>query len=69
MLFHTTTESISLHLFDDKLHTLFKFYKDQNPAVEQSELSDYYVMEFLLTIQASVYYNSRKNIVDIRETV
>ena len=72
VLFHTTTESISLHLFDDKLRTLFKLYKDQNTAIEHStfeELSDDDVLQFLLTVQATVYYNSRKNIVDIRKTV
>ena len=53
-------------LFDDKLKQLYEIYQEQTSTPNNLEtLDDDDIMEFLLTIEAKVFYNGKKNVISI----
>ena len=60
-------EAISLLLFDDKLKQLVQIYEQQNnmQAINCSTLDDDTWMEILLTVNAKVFFNQKRNVVSV----
>jgi hypothetical protein len=59
-------EAISLLLFDDKLKQLVQIYEQQNSmetVINCSTLDDDTWMEILLTVNAKVFFNQKRNVV------
>ena len=58
--------SITLLLFDDKLQ-LFEIFKEDSttPDLDFNSIDDDMLIEVLLTVDANVFYNSKRNVVSI----
>ena len=55
-------------LFDDKLKQLYEIYQEQTNTPNNLEtLDDDDIMEFLLTVEAKVFYNGKKNVISIQK--
>ena len=60
--------SSSLMLCDDKLKQLYLIYQEQTNTENSFEsLDEDDIMEFLLTVEAKVFYNGKKNVVSIQK--
>lgn len=60
-------EAVSLLLFDDKLKQLVQIYEQQNnvESVNCTTLDDDTWMEILLTVNARIYFNQKRNVVSV----
>ena len=68
VMFAKADSTVSLHLFDDKLKQLHNIYQHQTNKDETFEsVDDDAIMEFLLTVQASVFYNGKKDVLSVTE--
>ena len=66
VMFGKADSTVSLLLFDDKLKQLHNIYKRQTNIEETLDnLDDDTLMEFLLTVEASVFYNAKKNVLSV----
>lgn len=59
--------STTLLLFDDKLQQLFEIFKGDSttPDLDFNSIDDDMLIEVLLTVDANVFYNSKRNVVSI----
>jgi hypothetical protein len=67
-MFLKAGNTISLLLFEDKLKQLYHIYTSQvvGGSTESFEsLDDDSIIEFLLTVEATVSYNTKKNVVSV----
>ncbi|XP_028417728.1 uncharacterized protein LOC114542249 isoform X2 [Dendronephthya gigantea] len=68
VLFQDGTSTTTLLLFDDKLQQLFNIYKEQNTCDSEFEgIDDDFLMEILLTVEAKVLFNNKRNVVSIEK--
>ena len=68
VMFGKADSTVSLLLFDDKLKQQHNIYKRQTNTEETFDnLDDDTLMEFLLTVEASVFYNAKKNVLSVSE--
>lgn len=66
VIFSKGGSTISLLLFDDKLRKLHQLYNQQNNLEQEfTSLNDDGLVELVLTVQATVFYNAMKNVVAI----
>ena len=65
ILFSKPGEEINLTLFEDKLMDLYRFFKPDGASTDLSLLSDDDVMEFLLSVEAKIFYNNKKTVVSV----
>ncbi|CAB4029888.1 Hypothetical predicted protein [Paramuricea clavata] len=68
VMFLKAGNTISLLLFEDKLKQLYHIYTSQvaGGSTESFEsLDDDSIIEFLLTVEATVCYNTKKNVVSV----
>ena len=68
VLFKNEGKLENLMLFDDKLKQLYEIYQEQTNTPNNLEtLDDDDIMEFLLTVEAKVFYNGKKNVISIQK--
>ena len=68
VMFGKADSTVSLLLFDDKLKQLHDIYKRQTNTEECFDsVDDDTIMECLLTVEASVFYNAKKNVLWVKE--
>ena len=68
VMFAKADSTVSLHLFDNKLKQLHNIYQRQTNTDETFEsVDDDAIMEFLLIVQASVFYNAKKDVLSVTE--
>lgn len=65
-IFKTDKEPISLVLFDDKLKALYQLNNNENPKIFE-QLTDEEIEELILEAEALLLYNSKNNIVHIKQ--
>ena len=68
VMFLKAANTLSLLLFEDKLKQLHDIYKSQiagGTTGSFESLDDDSIMEFLLTVQATVCFNTKKNVVSV----
>jgi hypothetical protein len=63
-MFLKAGNTISLLLFEDKLKQLYRIYTSQ---VAEGSMDDDSIIEFLLTVEATVCYNTMKNVVSVHK--
>ena len=63
------TSTVTLILFENKLKCLHKLFIQQNPhfSTQFEKLDDEQLMEIILTVEATVTYNEKGNVVAIKE--
>ena len=62
------TSTTTLLLFDDKLKQMFDIYKEKSSlAIGFDSLDDELLMEILLTVQAKVVFNAKRNVFSIKK--
>lgn len=66
-LFMKEEERISLTIFDDKLNTLYNIYKQKAQIKPFCELTEEDIMEILLTVEATLFYNKKFNIISVKQ--
>lgn len=66
-LFMKDEERISLTICDDKLTTLYNIYKQNADVKAFSQFTEEDIMELLLTVEATVFYNKKFNITSIQQ--
>ena len=67
-MFGQADSTVSLLLFDDKLKQLHDIYKRQTNTEETFDsVDDDTIMKFLLTVEASVFYNTKRNVLSVTE--
>ena len=70
VMFLKAANTLSLLLFEDKLKQLHDIYKSQiagGTTGSFESLDDDSIMEFLLTVQATVCFNTKKNVVSVHK--
>ena len=70
-MFYSDCESstVSLILFEEKLKSLYNLFVEQNMhfSTEFENLTGEELMEIILTVEATVVYNGKRNILSIKE--
>ena len=68
VMFGKADSTVSLLLFDDKLKQIHNIYKRQTNTEETFDnLDDDTLMEFLLTVEASLFYNAKNNVLSVTD--